>query len=143
MAVGLSAVNTADAWLNVLRGGGSGVTFTAPSTIFVQLHTIAGDPGAAGTANISSNPTRVAITFGASAAVSTTRAITSTGTAPSWANWAGTNGETIRYISLWSASSAGTFYASIQLTADKVMGTGDTLNLTTGGTSISLTPIAA
>lgn len=142
-AVGLSAVNLADAWLNTMRGGGSGVSFTAPATLFVQLHTNVGDPGSAGTLNVSSNTTRVAITFGASAAVSSTRAITSSGTAPSWANWAGANGEVVSYISLWSASTAGTFYCSIQLTSPKTMGTGDTLNLTTGGTSISLTPIAA
>lgn len=140
--VGLSAVNLADAWLNVIRGGGAGVTFTAPATVFVQLHTNAGDPGASGTANVSSTTTRSAITFGASAAVSTTRAITSSNT-PSWASWAGTNGEVVSYISLWSASTAGTFYCSIQLTSPKTMGTGDTLNLTSGGTSISLTPIAA
>lgn len=143
MTVGLSAVNLADGWLNTLRGGGAGTNFTAPATVYVQLHTSAGDPGSAGTANISSVTTRVAITFGASAADSTTRAITSSGTAPSWASWAGTNGEVVRYISLWSASSAGTFFCSIQLTADKTMSTGDTLNLTTGGTKISLTPIAA
>ena len=140
MTVGLSAVGLADAWLNVIRGGGAGVTFTAPAAVYVQLHT--GDPGSAGTTAVSSTTTRSAITFGASAAVSTTRAITSSNT-PSWASWAGTNGEVVTHISLWSASSSGTFYCSIALTASKTLGTGDTLNLTAGGTSISLTPIAA
>lgn len=141
MTVGLSAVNLADAWLNTMRGGGAGTTFTAPATLFVQLHT--GDPLASGTSAVSSNTTRVAITFGASSAVSTTRAIVSSGTAPSWASWSATSPETITHISIWSASSAGTFYCSIALTAQKTMTTGDTLNLTTGSTSISLTPIAA
>jgi hypothetical protein len=140
LTVGLSAANLADAWLNVLRGGGNGVTFTAPATVYVQLHT--GIPGAAGTASVSTTTTRSAITFAASTAVSTTQAIVSNNT-PSWATWAGTNGEVVTHISLWSASSAGTFYASIALTASKTMGTGDTLNLTSGGTSISLSPIAA
>jgi hypothetical protein len=140
MTVGLSAANLADAWLNVIRGGGNGVTFTAPATVYVQLHT--GDPGAGGTTAVSSVTTRSAITFGASAAVSTTRAITSSNT-PSWASWAGTNGEVVTHISLWNAATTGTFYCSIALTASKTLGTGDTLNLTSGGTSISLTPIAA
>lgn len=142
MAVGLSAVNLADAWLNVMRGGGAGTTFTAPSTIYVQLHTSAGEPGSAGTSNVSTAGSRQAITFGASAAVSTTRAITSSN-APQWTNWAGTNGEVIRYVSFWSASSAGTFYWSAQLTVDKTIGTGDTVTLTSGATTLSLTPIAA
>lgn len=135
MTVGLSAANLANAWLNVLRGGGNGVTFTAPATVFVQLHT--GDPGASGTSNVSSTTTRVAITFAAAAA----GAMAANGTLPSWASWAGTNGEVVTHISLWSASSAGTFYDSIALTASKTVNTGDTLNLSS--CTLALTPIAA
>ncbi len=32
-----------EAWLKTLRGGGAGTTFTAPTTIYLKLHT--GDPG--------------------------------------------------------------------------------------------------
>lgn len=133
MTVGLSAVNTANAWLNVLRGT-SAATFTGITTMFVQLHT--GDPGASGTANVSSVATRPALNFGAAAAGS--QAISGT---PSWASWAGTNGEVVTHISTWGASSAGTFYYSAALTASKTVNTGDTLNLTT--LTVSLTPIAA
>jgi hypothetical protein len=134
VAVGLSAVNTANAFLNVLRGT-SAATFTAVTTLFVQLHT--GDPGSAGTANVSSVTTRPALNFGAASAGSQS----AIATLPSWATWAGTNGEVVTHISVWGASSAGTFYYSAALTASKTVNTGDTLNLT--ALTVSLTPIAA
>lgn len=133
MAVGLSGVNLANAWLNVI----SGTTFTGAVGSFIQLHTSVGDPGASGTANVSSVPTRPAATWGAASAGS--KAITAT--FPSWATWAGTSPEIIRYVSGWSASTAGTFYFSAQLTADKTVQTGDTLTLSS--LSISLATIAA
>ena len=45
MTAGLHAVNTANAWLNVLRG----TTFTGIAGTFIKLHI--GDPGSAGTAS--------------------------------------------------------------------------------------------
>jgi len=134
MAAGLSATNTANAWLNVLRGT-SAATFTAVTTLFVQLHT--GDPGASGTANVSSVTTRPALNFGAASAGSQS----AIATLPSWASWAGTNGEVVTHISVWGASSGGTFYYSAALTASKTVNTGDTLNLSS--LSVSLTPLAA
>lgn len=130
MTRGLSAANLANAWLNVLRN----TAFSGIATPFVQLHT--GDPGASGTANVSSTTTRQSIAWNAASAGS----MTINGT-PSWTNWAGTNGEVVTDIAIFSASSAGTFYLSAQLTASKTVNTGDTLNLTT--CTISLTPIAA
>lgn len=134
MTAGLSATNTANAWLNVLRGT-SAATFTAVTTLFVQLHT--GDPGANGTANVSSVTTRPAINYAAASAGSQSE----TGTQPSWANWAGTNGEVVSFISIWDANAAGNFYYSAALTASKTVNTGDTLTLTT--MTVALTPIAA
>jgi hypothetical protein len=133
MAVGLSAVNLANAWLNVI----SGTTFTAPAGSFIQLHTNVGDPGASGTANVSSVTTRPSATWNAASAGS--KSITST--FPSWASWAGTSPETVAYVSEWSASSAGTFLFSAALTATKTVQTGDTLTLSS--LSVSLSPIAA
>jgi hypothetical protein len=132
-AVGLSAVNLANAWLNVV----SGTTFTGAAGSFIQLHVVAGDPGAAGTSNVSSVTTRPAATWSAASAGS--KAITTT--LPSWTSWAGTSPETIAYVSDWSASSAGTFYFSAALTANKTVQTGDTLTLNT--LSVALAPIAA
>lgn len=134
MARGLSAANLANAWLNSMRGAGNGSNFTAPATLFAQLHT--GDPGASGTANVSSTTTRQAMGFGAASAGSM-----SLTTSPSWTSWAGTNGEVVTDIGVFSASSAGTFYASAQLTASKTVNTGDTVTLAT--MTFGLTPIAA
>jgi hypothetical protein len=136
MAVGLSAVNTANAWLNTLRGT-SAATFTAVTTMFIQLHTNAGDPGASGTSNVSSVTTRPALNFGAAAAGSQA----AVATLPSWTNWAGTNGEIVTYVSTWGASSAGTFYYSATLTLAKTVNTGDTLSVSS--LTVALTPIAA
>jgi len=133
MTVGFSAVNTANAWLNVLRGT-SAATFTGVTTLFVQLHT--GDPGASGTSAVSSTTTRQALNYGAAGAGA--QALTGT---TQWTNWAGTNGEVVTHISIWGAASAGTFYYSVALTASKTVNTGDTLTL--NSLSVSLAPIAA
>lgn len=130
MAVGLSAVNLANAWLNVL----SGTTFTAPANTYVRLHT--GDPGSAGTANASANTTRVVLAWSAASAGS--KAITTT--LPVWAAWAA-GSETISHISVWDNLTVGNFLFSAALTASKPMTNGDTLNLT--ALSFALTPIAA
>ena len=133
MAVGLSSTNLADAWLNVLRG----TTFTGVAGEFVKLHT--GDPGAAAANAASANTTRVTMTWAAPAGTDP-RHIDLTGTAPAWAAWA-SGTETISHISIWSASTAGTFYLSITLTTPRTVNNGDTLTLTSA--AVSLTPIAA
>jgi hypothetical protein len=130
MARGLSAVNLANAWLNVI----SGTTFTGAAGSFIQLHTA--DPGSAGTTAVSSVTTRPSATWNAASAGS--KSISNT---PSWTSWAGTSPETVTDVSDWSASSAGTFYFSVQLTASKTVQTGDTLTL--NSLSVSLAPLAA
>lgn len=130
MAVGLHAVNLANGWLNLLRN----TAFTAKLNVYVQLHTA--DPGAAGTTAVSSVTTRPEVTFNAASAGSMTKLNT-----PSWASWAGTNGEIVSHISVWDATTAGNFLLSAALTASKTVNTGDTLNLNT--LTIALTPIAA
>lgn len=124
MTVGLSAT-TAN---GIVDGIGSG-------TIYVKLHT--GDPGSAGASNASSVTTRVQSTRASASAGSSAQS----GTAPSWATWAGTNGEVVSHISLWTASTAGTFLGSAALSASKTVNTGDTLTLST--LTIALSPIAA
>ncbi len=132
-ARGLSGANLAQGWLNVV----SGTTFTGAAGSFIGLHT--GDPGASGTANVSSVTTRPSATWNAaSGAGPVTKTISNT---PSWTSWAGTSPETVTDVSDWSASSAGTFYFSVQLTASKSVQTGDTLTL--NSLSLSATPIAA
>ena len=129
MTVGLSAVNTADKLLNTI--GRTGTTFTAGS-LYVKLHTA--DPGASGTTAASAVTTRYACTFSASSAGS--MALTSMG-----GTWSMTATETISHISLWDASTAGTFLWSVALTASKSVVSGDTLSLTS--LTLAFTPIAA
>jgi hypothetical protein len=130
MAAGLAAVATANAWLNVFRG----TTFTGVANVYVQLHTA--DPGAAGTTGVSvGSTTRVVITWSAASG----GVMTITGTAPQWTN--GGTSETITHVSFWSATTAGTFYASSQLTASQAWASANTFTLTTQ--TWALSPIAA
>ena len=103
-------------------------------TVYVQLHT--GDPGAAGTANISvGDTTRHQPVMAAASAGSKAM----TGTAGPWTN--GGTSETITSISLWSAATAGTFKGNITLTVPKAWASADTLTLNT--LSAALTPVAS
>ena len=131
MTVGLSAA-VANMILDSLFSAG---TFTVPAASYVQLHT--GDPGAAGTANISSYATRTAVTWNAASGGNKTLSapVTISG------SWAGTNNEVITHISLWSAVTAGTFVTSDQLLASVVAATGAPVTL--ASLTAPLTPIAA
>jgi hypothetical protein len=130
MTVGLSAANFANKALDVL----SGTSFTAPAGAYFQVHT--GDPGAAGTTSVSSgDATRKSVTFASAASGSKSM----NGTNPVWTN--GGTSETLTHVSLWSASSAGSFMLSGSLTSSKAWASGDTFTLTSF--TISLAPIAA
>jgi hypothetical protein len=133
MTVGFSTANTVNAWLNTLRGT-SAATFTGVTTLYVQLHT--GDPGASGTANVSSTTTRQAVNFAAASGGS--QSLTGV---TQWADWSGTNGEVLSHISVWGASSGGTFYYSVALSSSKTVNTGDTLQLS--ALTVSIAPLAA
>ena len=130
MTTGLHAANLAHQWLSLLRN----VPVTERANIYVKLHT--GDPGANGTANASSVVTRPEVTFAAPANGSMAANNT-----PSWANWAGTNGEVVTHISIWDSATAGSLQFSVPLSASKTINTGDTLNLSS--LTFALTPIAA
>lgn len=128
MAEGLSTTLVSN-WLNTLRAAGA--AFGPVAAQYAQLHTA--NPGAAGTTAISAgSTTRVTFTHAASSGGS---ALALTGTNPSWTN--GGTSETITDISVWTASSGGTFLYSVALTASKAWGNGDTFTLTSHGVSIS------
>ena len=133
MSTGLSAVNTADAWLHVLRGNAAGVTFTAPAVQAAKLHV--GDPGSAGTAAPSvGDATRKALTFAAPAG-----GVMALSTAPAvWTN--GGTTEILSHISVWNSTTVGDFQYSAPLTATYSWATTNTFTLT--ALSISLSPIA-
>ncbi len=113
----------------------SGTAFPSPpATVYMQLHT--GQPGAAGTANISAgSATRVAAAFGTPSGGTASQS----GTAPSWTN--GGTSETLAYVSLWSAATGGTFYWSFALTSSQSWVAGNTFTMTSY--SLGFSPIAA
>lgn len=127
MAVGLHTVNLANAMLNGIRN-----TSFAIAATYIELHT--GDPLAAGTNAPSAVTTRQAATFAAASggAIALSAAPTA---------WNMTTAETITHIAVWSASTAGNFLWSAQLTVAKTVANGDTLTLNTCG--LSLAPLAA
>lgn len=125
MTAGLTTTRGA-AILNIYRA----TAYSAVSP-FVQLHT--GDPGAAGTANVSGNTTRNAPTF--SAPSSNSMALSS------MSSWTMNTSETITHISIWSASTAGTFQESWALSSGVPVVNGSTFSLTT--LTLSYSPTAA
>lgn len=128
MTVGLAAV--LNDWLNTIRGGGAGTTYTAPAALYIKVHT--GDPSAAGTANASAVTTRQAATLGAPSAGAI--ALTNSPAFPMTAT------ETITDISVWDALTAGNCLWTAALTTPKSVVNTDTLTFTTLG--VSLAPVA-
>ena len=103
----------------------------ANAAVWVKLHT--GDPGAAGTANAATETTRKQATFGsaaASGAISNTAAI-------EWTSVSTT--ETYTHVSLWTASTAGTFLGSDDLSSSAPVTAGDTFRLPIGDLDLTLT----
>ena len=106
----------------------------ATATCWAKLHTA--DPGASGAAAAAAGDTsRKQATMASASAGSKSM----TGTAGPWTN--GGTSETITHISLWTASTAGTFNASAALSASQAWVSTNTFTLTS--LSISITPIAA
>ena len=91
-------------------------------TVWVALHT--GDPGASGTAEASAETTRSQATF----AAASVGAAGLTGTLPSWPGW-DQGPETISHLSLWSASTSGTFKGSVALSGAIAVDDGDSLTV--------------
>lgn len=99
---------------------------------WVKLHV--GAPGAAGTTNPATETTRKQAAWAASSG----GASSNTG-ALSWTSVAGT--EDYTHFTLWTASTAGTFGLSGQITANPVV-TGDTLTVAIGDLDVSF-PLAS
>ncbi|WP_262059671.1 hypothetical protein [Streptomyces sp. STR69] len=131
MAEGLSATLVSNL-LNTLRSAGAAF---GPVATFVQLHTAS--PGAAGTTAVAAgSSTRIAATLSASSGGS---ALALSADVGPWTN--GGTSETLTHISVWTASSGGTFELSIALSLSKPWASGDTFTLKTLG--VGLTPQAA
>lgn len=127
MTTGLATTTLANKWLDMLRG----VAFTAPTGVYIKLHTA--DPGAAGATAPSAVTTRNQVTW--SAAASGTLTLSTLGA------YSMTAAETITHLSAWDASTAGNFLFSGALTASKTVANGDSLSFTS--LTVSLSPLAA
>ena len=95
--------------------------WTAPSGVYVKLHT--GDPGEAGTSNAATETTRKVVTFSAASS----GAITSSATVE-WTNVSTT--ETYSHWSLWDASTAGNCLWTGALSSSAAVTAGDTFQIT-------------
>lgn len=122
MAVGLSPT-----------AAGEMLTTFKTNYTWVKLHV--GDPGAAGTANAATNTTRMQATWTSSV---TTQAMANTN-AITWTSVAGS--EDYTHVSIWTASTAGTFGASGTVTANAVTA-GDTFTIPIGDLDVTL-PVAS
>jgi len=110
-----------NAFANTLRGGGNGVSYTAPAAVYAKLHT--GDPGEAGTSNPAGETTRKEVQFGAASG-----GVISLSNTPSWTNVS--TGESYSHISLWDNVSAGNCLGSGALSSSVTVVAGDTFTLT-------------
>lgn len=106
-------------------------TYTANAAYYAKLHI--GDPGAAGTLNAAANTTRQLVTFGSAAA---TGAISNTA-AVEWTSVPNT--EVYSHLSFWTASTAGTFLGSDDLSATASVTVGDTFRLAIGDLDLTVT----
>jgi hypothetical protein len=105
-------------------------TYTANAAVYVKLHI--GDPGSAGTANAAAETTRQQVTFGSAAA---TGAISNT-VVITWTNVSTT--ETYSWVSLWTASTGGTFIGSDDLSAATAVTAGDTFRVPVGDLDVGV-----
>ena len=126
MTAGLASAHC-DSILGVLRN----VTYSG-FTPYLQQHT--GDPGPAGTSNVSAETTRKALTFAAPSTVGSNRS--STASQVSWTWSAG--GETLTHGSIWDAPSGGTFKGSLAWSSSRDVANGDTVNATVTATQGTL-----
>jgi hypothetical protein len=102
--------------------------YAAPA-VWVKLHL--GDPGSVGTANPAGETDRAQATFGAASAGT----ISNSGTIE-WTNVS--NSETYSHISLWTASTSGTFLGSDDLSSTAPVTAGDTFRIPIGDLDISV-----
>lgn len=124
--MGTFADGTANAFLDAFARN---VSYANPA-VWVKLHL--GDPGSAGTSNPAAETTRQQATFGNAAA---SRAISNT-VAIEWTNVS--TSETYTHVSLWTASTAGTFLGKDDITSAAVQA-GDTFRIPVGDLDLTFT----
>lgn len=125
--MGTFSDTVANSWLDAFARN----TSYANAAVWVKLHT--GDPGSAGTNNAATETTRKQATFGSAASG---RAISNTADIE-WTNVSTT--ETYTWISLWTASSGGTFLGRDDLSSSAAVTAGDTFRIPTGDLDLTVT----
>jgi hypothetical protein len=125
--MGTFAETVRNSWLDAFARNVS----YANAAVWIKLHI--GDPGAAGATNPAANTTRVQVTFGSGAtggAISNTAAV----------EWTSVpNTETYSHISVWTASTAGTFLGSDDLSSTAAVTAGDTFRIPIGDLDLTIT----
>lgn len=106
---------------------GNNTAYSEPG-VYVKLHI--GAPGTAGANNPAANTTRQLASFAAAASGSMT-----TDADILWSNVP--NAETYSHISLWDASTGGTFLGEQSLAASKTVAVGDNFRIPAGSLTIS------
>jgi hypothetical protein len=125
--VGTFAEATRNSMLNAFARN----TSYANAAVWVKLHL--GDPGSAGANNPAANTTRQQATFGSVAAAG---AISNTAVV----EWTGVpNAETYTHVSFWTASTAGTFLGSDDLSASATVAVNDTFRIPIGDLDLTIT----
>jgi len=107
--------------------------YTAPSTLYLALHTANPDEDGSGT-EVSTSGTayaRQTVTFTVSGNTATTDAAVEFPTATA-------NFGTVSHVAVWDASTAGNMLAYAALTTSKTIETGDVLRIPTGDLDITL-----
>ena len=118
----------ADSWLNAFGNN----TSYANAEVWVKLHI--GDPGGAGTNNAAGETTRQQASFGTSSGGAMTSDADTT-----WTNVS--TSETLSHVSLWTASTAGTFLGNDQLSSNAPVTAGDTFRIPTGDLDCTITTV--
>jgi hypothetical protein len=111
----------------------NGTAFGGYAATYAQLHT--GAPGPSGTSNVAGNNVRQA----AGAFNSPTGGSTANSGAINWTSVS--TSETYSHVSLWSASTSGTFIASGSITAGAIL-SGQNFQVPAGGMTVTL-PVAS
>lgn len=106
-----------------------GAAYTAPTNIYVKLHT--GDPGEDGTGNAAGETTRQEVTFGAASA-----GVISNDGEVQWTTVS--DAETYTHVSLWDHETAGNCLGSGALAESKVVSAGDTFTIGVGDLDVTL-----
>jgi len=105
-----------------------GTAATTYTEVWVQLHT--GDPGAAGTSNVSAESTRKKIVLTGELPLTNEGAV-------EWASWP--SAETVKWFSIWSASISGSFLGRETLKEEKTLAKEDGAKFKAGELSVNLT----